>query len=65
MQIEKFPPVTCRYCPNLDSNVVILHKQEKAGDAENVCLHAHLCAAEVRRFCPHHREKNEIHRYYF
>ena len=62
MQIEKIPPVTCRYCPNLDSIVVILHKQEKA---ENVCLHAHLCAAEMRRFCPHHREKNEVHRYYF
>ena len=65
MQIEKFPPVTCRYCPTLDSNVVILQKQEKAGNVEPVCLHAHHCAAEVRRFCPHHREKNELHRYYF
>lgn len=65
MQIEKFPPIACRYCPSLDSNVVILKKEEAGGKAENVCLCAHLCEKERRMFCPHHNEVNKTRRYYY
>ncbi len=58
---EKKPTVFCRYCPNLDHNVVLLSRTLSAGTKENTCLCAHLCEKDKRLLCPHHDEPRWVY----